>query len=65
MQILVRKSEGKKPTERPKHEWEDTTKMYLKVIGLFDVGWRHVALDRDGSWVLVNMAENFMFRKCL
>jgi hypothetical protein len=31
--VLVGKSEGKRPLERPRHRWEDGIKMDLREIG--------------------------------
>jgi hypothetical protein len=31
--VLVGKSEGKRPSGRPRHMWDDSTKMDLGVIG--------------------------------
>jgi len=54
--VLVRKPEGKRPLERPRHIWKDTIKMELQ-----DVGWGgggmnllDLAKDRDGWWTLLN-----------
>jgi hypothetical protein len=30
---LVRKPEGRRPLERPRHRWENNIKMYLREIG--------------------------------
>jgi hypothetical protein len=45
--ILVGKPEGKRPLGRPKRRWEDNIKMELKETGFVDVGWIHMAQDRD------------------
>jgi hypothetical protein len=31
--VLVVKPEGKRPMGRPRHRWEDNTKIYLKEVG--------------------------------
>jgi hypothetical protein len=31
--VLMGKSEGKRPSGRPRHMWEDSTKMDLREIG--------------------------------
>jgi hypothetical protein len=36
--ILVWKSEGKIPLERPRSRWKDNVRMDLREIGLEDVG---------------------------
>jgi hypothetical protein len=41
--VLMGRPEGKIPLERPRHRWEDNTKMYVQVVG-FGHG-----LDRSGS----------------
>jgi hypothetical protein len=53
--ILVRKSEGKRPFERPRRRWEDGIKMDLRKIGLGGVEWILLAQDRD-SWGAVVIA---------
>jgi hypothetical protein len=45
--VLVRKPEGKVPLRIPRHWWEDNIKMGLKNICQEDVGWIHLAHDRD------------------
>ena len=35
--VLVRKPEGKRPLERPRHRWEDNIKMDLREVG-YDPG---------------------------
>jgi hypothetical protein len=37
--ILVRKTKGKRPLGRPRLRWEDNIKMELREIGLKDVDW--------------------------
>jgi hypothetical protein len=39
----VGESEGRRPLGRPRHRWEDNTKMNLR-----EVGWEH-GLDKAGS----------------
>jgi hypothetical protein len=45
--ILVGKSEGRRPLGRPRRRWEDNIKMVLREIGFRDVDWIHWAQDRD------------------
>jgi hypothetical protein len=35
--ILVGKSEGKRPLRRPRHRWEDNIRMYHR-----EIGWERV-----------------------
>jgi hypothetical protein len=44
--ILIGKSEGKRPLERPRCRWETNIKMDLRKIGLHIVDWINVAQDR-------------------
>jgi hypothetical protein len=41
--VLVGRSEGRRPLGRPRRRWEDNFKMNLGVIGLWDVDWIHLA----------------------
>jgi hypothetical protein len=43
--VLVGKSEGKKPLRRPRHSWEDSTKMDLQGEEAMD--WFDLAQDTD------------------
>jgi hypothetical protein len=45
--VLVGKPEGKRPLGRPKHRWEDNTRMVLREIGWGCMGWIDWAQDRD------------------
>jgi len=45
--ILVGKSEGKRPRGRPRSRWEDNIRMDLREIGWDDVDWIRVAQNRD------------------
>jgi hypothetical protein len=56
--ILVGRSEGRRPLERPGRRWEDNIKMDLMEIWFGDVGWIHLAQDRDRWRALVNTAMN-------
>jgi hypothetical protein len=56
--ILVGRSEGRRPLGRPRHRWEDNIKMDLGEIGFGDVDWIHLAQDRDRWRALVNMVMN-------
>jgi hypothetical protein len=45
--ILVGKSEEKRTRVRPRRRWEDNIIRDLREIGWEDVGWIHLAQDRD------------------
>jgi hypothetical protein len=45
--ILVRRSEGRRPPGRPRRRWEDNIRMDLGEIGFGDVDWIHLAQGRD------------------
>jgi hypothetical protein len=45
--ILVGKSEGKRPLARSRGIWEDNIRMDLREIGWEGVNWMHLAQDRD------------------
>jgi hypothetical protein len=44
--VLVGRPEGKTPQGRPRHRWEDNTKMNLREIGINGVNWIWLAQDR-------------------
>jgi hypothetical protein len=50
--ILLRKSEGKRPIERPRCRWKDNTKMDLREIGYGGMEWIHLAQGRD-QWEIL------------
>jgi hypothetical protein len=52
--ILVGKSEGKRPFRRPRRRRKDDIKTDLREIGLEGMDWIHMAQDRDKRRVLVN-----------
>jgi hypothetical protein len=56
--ILVGRSEGRRPLERPRRRWEDNIKMDLREIGFGDVDWIDLAQDRDRWRALVNTVLN-------
>jgi hypothetical protein len=56
--VLVGKPEGKKPTGRPIHRWEDNTKMDLGEIGWGGIDCIHLTQDRDQWQALVNTVMN-------
>jgi hypothetical protein len=61
--ILDRKSEGKRPCERPRHRWEDNIKMDLREIGWKGVDWIHLFQDQDWWQALVNIVINLKVHK--
>jgi hypothetical protein len=56
--VLVGRSEGKRPLERPRCRWEDVIKMDLREIGWGSVKWIYLAQDRDHWRGLVNTVMN-------
>jgi hypothetical protein len=45
--ILVGKSEGRRPLGRRRRRWEDNIKKDLREVGFGDVDWINLAQDRD------------------
>jgi hypothetical protein len=56
--VLVGKSEGKRPLERPRRRWEDGIKTELREIGLGGVEWIQLAQDRDRWRAVVSAVMN-------
>jgi hypothetical protein len=56
--ILVGRSEGRRPLGRRRRRWENNIKMDLREIGFGDVNWIHLAQDRDRWQALVNTVMN-------
>jgi hypothetical protein len=48
--LLVGKSEGKRPLGRSRHRLKDNIKMNLRDTGLKGVDWIHLVQDRD-QWL--------------
>jgi hypothetical protein len=44
--VLVGRSKGKRPMEKPRRKWEDNTKLYLLEIGIDGANWIQLAQDR-------------------
>ena len=53
--VLLGKHEGKRTLGRPRDQWEDNIKVYIKEIG---VDYIYLAQDRDSWWVVLNMVMN-------
>jgi hypothetical protein len=56
--VLMGKTEGKRPLEKPRHRWEDAIRMDLREIAWGSVDWIQLAQDRDWWWALVNTVMN-------
>jgi hypothetical protein len=52
--ILVGRPKRKRPQGRPRHRWEDNTKMGLRETGWGGTDWIVLAQDRDQWRALVN-----------
>ena len=57
--VLVGKPDGKRPLVRPRHRWEDNTKMDLQEVGCRSMDWIDLTQDRNKWWALVNAVMNF------
>jgi len=58
IEVLVGKTEGKRPLGRRRHRWENNIKMDLQDVGCGGMGWIHLVQDRDGWRALVNSVMN-------
>jgi hypothetical protein len=64
--VLVEKSEGRRPLERPRRRWEDNIKMDLREVGSphptsrRSIDWIDLVQDRDRWWALVNTVMNLL-----
>jgi hypothetical protein len=56
--ILVGRSEGRRPLGIPRLRWEDNIKMDLGEIVFGDVDWIHWVQDRDRWRAVVNTVMN-------
>ena len=61
--VLVGKPEGKRPLGRPRHRWEDNTKMDLQEVGRDCGDWMELAQHRDRWRSLVNTVINLRVPK--
>jgi hypothetical protein len=50
--VLVGKPEGKRPLGRPRHIWDDNTKMDLQKVRYRGMDWIGLAQDRE-KWPAV------------
>jgi hypothetical protein len=58
IQLLVGKSDGKRPFGEPRHRWEDNIRMDLREIVWNGVDWMHLAQDRVQRRAGVNTVMN-------
>jgi len=56
--VLVEKTEGKRPLERPRRRWKDNIKMYLQEVGCGGMDWIELAQDRYSWQKRVNAVMN-------
>jgi len=57
--VLVGKSEGKRPLERPRRRWEDNIKMDPQKVGGGRRGWMELAQFRNRWQALVGTVRDF------
>ena len=58
LQVLVGKSEGKRPLGRPRHRWKDNIKIDFQEVHCGGMDWIELAQDRDKWRALVNAIMN-------
>jgi len=56
---MVTKHEGKIPHGRPRHRWNDNSRMDLTDVISEGVDWIHAAQDRDQWRALMKTVMNF------
>ena len=56
--MLIGKSEGKTPLERPRRRWEDDIKLDLQEVRCGSMYWNELAQNRDKLWALVTAVMN-------
>jgi hypothetical protein len=59
--VLVGRPEGKRPLGRPRHEWEDNSKMDLREIGIDGANCIQLTQDRVQLRTFVNTEMNLRF----
>jgi hypothetical protein len=52
--VLVGKSEGKRPLERPRRRWEDNARMDFQEVGCGFMDWIGLVQDGDRLREIVN-----------
>ena len=52
--VLVGRTEGKRPLDRPRHRCDDNIAMDLQEVGWKGMDWIDLAQNRDGWRTLVN-----------
>jgi hypothetical protein len=57
--VSVGRPDGKRLLGRPRHRWEDTTKMNLQGVGWRGMDWIPLAQGRDSLRALVNVVMSF------
>jgi hypothetical protein len=60
--ILIPKSEDKRPLGRPRRKWEDNIRIDLRETGWEGVDWMDLAQSRDQWRVLVNVVMTILIR---
>jgi hypothetical protein len=56
--VLLGKTEGKGPVEKPRGRWEDNIKMYVKEVGWEGVDWISLFQDRQEWRAVVKTVMN-------
>jgi hypothetical protein len=56
--VLVEKPKGYRPLGRPRHRWEDISKMYFQEVRWGVVDWSDLARVRDRWRALLNAVMN-------
>jgi hypothetical protein len=56
--VLVGRTEGNRPLERPGRRWDDNIKMDHQEVGCEVMDWIDLDQDRDKWWALVNAVMN-------
>jgi hypothetical protein len=56
--VLVGRSEGGRPLERPRRRWEDNINMDLREIGIDGANWIQLAWDRVQWQAFVSTVMN-------